>query len=107
MWYTASTDDYVYDYYTVKDEIDMADVDASPFPLLVPRVSLYLLSSLHSFAGIANWLCFRVQVDEEDDFYDGPDDTEYETDDSNGGHEILLFILNTSFPNKLYFKYLT
>ncbi|KAF3454833.1 hypothetical protein FNV43_RR05281 [Rhamnella rubrinervis] len=54
----ASTDDFVYDYYTVKDEMDMGNVDAShPFPL--------------------------VQVDEDEDFYDGPDDTEYETDDSN------------------------
>lgn len=28
-------------------------------------------------------LCFRVQVDDADDFCDGPD-SEYETDDSNG-----------------------
>ncbi|GMN23473.1 hypothetical protein TIFTF001_000127 [Ficus carica] len=51
------SNDYVYDFYTVNEEVDMTTVDASsPFPL--------------------------VQVDEED-FYDGPDDSEYESDDSN------------------------
>ncbi|XP_061944742.1 RNA-directed DNA methylation 4 isoform X3 [Populus nigra] len=51
-------DDYVYDYYTVKDDMDINDIEtASPFPL--------------------------VKVEEED-FYDGPDDeSEYDTDDSN------------------------
>ena len=28
--------------------------------------------------------CSRVQVNEEDDYYDGPSDAEYTTDDSNG-----------------------
>lgn len=55
--YRVRQDDYVYDFYTVNEEVDMTTVDASsPFPL--------------------------VQVDEED-FYDGPDDSEYESDDSN------------------------
>ncbi|KAJ6696587.1 hypothetical protein OIU85_002983 [Salix viminalis] len=51
-------DDYVYDYYTVKDDMDTDDIEtASPFPL--------------------------VKVEEED-FYDGLDDeSEYDTDDSN------------------------
>ncbi|KAJ6297570.1 hypothetical protein OIU78_023183 [Salix suchowensis] len=51
-------DDYVYDYYTVKDDMDKDDIEtASPFPL--------------------------VKVEEED-FYDGLDDeSEYDTDDSN------------------------
>ncbi|KAJ6291284.1 hypothetical protein OIU76_023361 [Salix suchowensis] len=51
-------DDYVYDYYTVKDDMDKDDIEtASPFPL--------------------------VKVEEED-FYDGRDDeSEYDTDDSN------------------------
>ncbi|GMN39735.1 hypothetical protein TIFTF001_008966 [Ficus carica] len=50
-------DDFVYDFYTVNDEMDMTTVDASsPFPL--------------------------VQVDEED-FCDGPNDSDYGSDDLN------------------------
>ncbi|XP_027175994.1 RNA-directed DNA methylation 4 [Coffea eugenioides] len=50
-------DKYVYDYYAVQDDMDITEENAaSPFPLL--------------------------QV-EDDDCYDGPDDSEYETDDSN------------------------
>ncbi|XP_050366018.1 RNA-directed DNA methylation 4 isoform X2 [Argentina anserina] len=52
-----SEDEYVYDVYAVNDEMDTADEDSShPFPL--------------------------VQVDDED-FYDGPDETEYDSEDSN------------------------
>ncbi|KAM1099299.1 hypothetical protein TB2_005795 [Malus domestica] len=52
-----SEDEYVYDLYAVKEESDMAIEETSnPFPL--------------------------VQVDDED-FYDGPDESEYESDDSN------------------------
>ncbi|KAH7542794.1 hypothetical protein FEM48_Zijuj02G0112700 [Ziziphus jujuba var. spinosa] len=57
--YKFKQDDFVYDYYTVKNEMDVADLDADashPFPL--------------------------VQVDE-DDFYNGPAESEYESDDSN------------------------
>ncbi|OIW14426.1 hypothetical protein TanjilG_20872 [Lupinus angustifolius] len=53
----SKKDDYVYDLYTVNDEMDM-DVDDTSYSLPL------------------------VQVDE-DDYYDGPDDSEYETDDSN------------------------
>ncbi|XP_022154907.1 RNA-directed DNA methylation 4 [Momordica charantia] len=50
-------DDYVYDYYTVKSDMEIAEDDASnPFPL--------------------------IQVDDLD-LYDGPDDSDYESDDSN------------------------
>lgn len=50
-------DKYVYDYYAVQDDMDITEENAaSPFPL--------------------------VQV-EDDDYYDGPDDSEYESDDSN------------------------
>ncbi|KAG6631104.1 RNA-directed DNA methylation 4 [Carya illinoinensis] len=53
----SKQDDYEYDFYTVRDDMDIIKEDASnPFPL--------------------------VQVDEED-FYDGPDESDYETDDSN------------------------
>ncbi|KGN44279.1 RNA-directed DNA methylation 4 [Cucumis sativus] len=49
-------DDYVYDYYTVKNDVEIAEDDAShPFPL--------------------------IQVDDLD--HDGPSDSDYETDDSN------------------------
>ncbi|XP_050141394.1 RNA-directed DNA methylation 4-like isoform X1 [Malus sylvestris] len=52
-----SEDEYVYDLYAVKEESDMAvELSSNPFPL--------------------------VQVDDED-FYDGPDESEYESDDSN------------------------
>lgn len=52
-----SEDEYVYDVYAINDEMDISDGGSShPFPL--------------------------VQVDDED-FYDGPDESEYETDDSN------------------------
>ncbi|XP_062086714.1 RNA-directed DNA methylation 4 isoform X2 [Humulus lupulus] len=55
--YKVGKEDYVYDFYTINDEVDMATVDAShPFPL--------------------------VQVDEED-YCDGPDNSEYGSDDSN------------------------
>ncbi|KAK7339585.1 hypothetical protein VNO77_20262 [Canavalia gladiata] len=47
---------YVYDLYTVKDEMDMDADESHSYPL--------------------------VQVDEED-YYDGQDDSDYETDDSN------------------------
>ncbi|XP_021716312.1 RNA-directed DNA methylation 4-like [Chenopodium quinoa] len=51
-----SAEEYVYDLYTVKEQID--ETEASyPFPL--------------------------VQVDDDDDHYDGPDYSDYETDDSN------------------------
>ncbi|KAF8402535.1 hypothetical protein HHK36_010620 [Tetracentron sinense] len=54
----ASADDYVYDLYTVKDDLNTTDEEAvNPYPL--------------------------VQVDEEDDFYDGPIQSEFESDDSN------------------------
>ncbi|CAB4282087.1 unnamed protein product [Prunus armeniaca] len=53
----ASEDGYVYDLYAVKEEMDIDTEDSSkPFPL--------------------------VQVDDED-LYDGPDESEYDTDDSN------------------------
>ncbi|EEF42289.1 RNA-directed DNA methylation 4 isoform X2 [Ricinus communis] len=57
----SKPDDYVYDYYTVRDDMGMGDEDSlSPFPL--------------------------VQVEDED-FYDGPDDeSEYESEDSNAEH---------------------
>lgn len=52
-----STGGYVYDVYAVREKIDETE-EAYPFPL--------------------------VQVDDDDDiFYDGPDDSDYETDDSN------------------------
>ncbi|KAI5679788.1 hypothetical protein M9H77_01015 [Catharanthus roseus] len=54
----ASLDSYVYDYYAVNDDMDNGEENAaSHFPL--------------------------VQVEEDDDYYDGPDDCEYESDDSN------------------------
>ncbi|KAG7037030.1 RNA-directed DNA methylation 4 [Cucurbita argyrosperma subsp. argyrosperma] len=54
---TVPVDDYVYDYYTVKNNVPIAEDDASnPFPL--------------------------IQVDDLD-LYDGPDDSDYESDDSN------------------------
>ncbi|KAM5548578.1 RNA-directed DNA methylation 4 [Rosa sericea] len=52
-----SEDEYVYDVYAVNDEMDIADEDSShPFPL--------------------------VQVDDED-FYDVPDESEHDSEDSN------------------------
>ncbi|XP_049411372.1 RNA-directed DNA methylation 4 isoform X1 [Solanum stenotomum] len=56
----ASSDGYVYDYYTVKNDTNPDEDIASPFPL--------------------------VQVDEDDDYYDGPDHSDYESDDSNAEH---------------------
>ncbi|KAL3336214.1 hypothetical protein AABB24_032115 [Solanum stoloniferum] len=56
----ASSDGYVYDYYTVKNDTNTDEDIASPFPL--------------------------VQVDEDDDYYDGPDHSDYESDDSNAEH---------------------
>ncbi|KAL0434806.1 UNVERIFIED_CONTAM: RNA-directed DNA methylation 4 [Sesamum radiatum] len=54
----ASAVDYVYDFYAFKEEANVKEGDsASLFPL--------------------------VQVDDDDDYYDGPDDSEYGTDDSN------------------------
>ncbi|XP_044509932.1 RNA-directed DNA methylation 4 isoform X2 [Mangifera indica] len=55
--YMSAQDDYVYDYYTVNDDMNVDEEDAS-----------------HSFP--------LVQVDE-DDFYDGPDVSEYDSEDSN------------------------
>ncbi|XP_037497897.1 RNA-directed DNA methylation 4 isoform X2 [Jatropha curcas] len=56
--YMSKQDDYVYDYYTVRDDMDIDDKDSlSPFPLV------------------------RV---EDEEFYDGPDDeSDYDSDDSN------------------------
>ncbi|XP_059431161.1 RNA-directed DNA methylation 4 isoform X1 [Corylus avellana] len=51
----SEQDDYVYDFYTTRDDMVIAHEDV-PIPL--------------------------VQVDE-DDFYDGPDESEYDSDDSN------------------------
>ncbi|GJW38263.1 RNA-directed DNA methylation 4 [Tanacetum coccineum] len=55
----ASKDDYVYDLYAVKDgNVSMMEENSSsPFP--------------------------SVQVDDDDDFYNGPDNSDYDTDDSN------------------------
>ncbi|KAL0295389.1 UNVERIFIED_CONTAM: RNA-directed DNA methylation 4 [Sesamum angustifolium] len=54
----ASADDYVYDFYAFKEEANVMEGDSARlFPL--------------------------VQVDDDDDYYDGPDDSEYGTDDSN------------------------
>ncbi|KAK6122165.1 hypothetical protein DH2020_044093 [Rehmannia glutinosa] len=56
--YMSKQDGYVYDFYAVNEDANAMEADSSTlFPL--------------------------VQVDDEDDFYDGPDDSEYETDDSN------------------------
>ncbi|KAI9180932.1 hypothetical protein LWI28_009510 [Acer negundo] len=53
----SEKDDYVYDYYTVNDDMKVDDDDGSnPFPL--------------------------VQVEDED-YYDGPDESEYDSEDSN------------------------
>ncbi|KAI6673425.1 hypothetical protein NL676_001331 [Syzygium grande] len=53
----GATDDYIYDYYTVNDDVDMwKDDSISKFPL--------------------------VQVDE-DDYFDGLDESDIESDDSN------------------------
>lgn len=53
----SEKDDYVYDYYTVNGDMKVDDDDGSnPFPL--------------------------VQVDDED-YYDGPDESEYDSEDSN------------------------
>ncbi|WCJ28126.1 RNA-directed DNA methylation 4 [Euphorbia peplus] len=56
--YLTKKEEYVYDYYTVTDDMDLGDEESlSPFPL--------------------------VKVEEED-FYDGPDDeSDYESEDSN------------------------
>ncbi|KAK4407740.1 RNA-directed DNA methylation 4 [Sesamum angolense] len=54
----ASADDYVYDFYAFKEEANVMEGDSARlFPL--------------------------VQVDDDDDYYNGPDDSEYGTDDSN------------------------
>ncbi|CAA0820625.1 RNA-directed DNA methylation 4 [Striga hermonthica] len=54
----GSSDGYVYDFYAVNEDADLMEADSvNPFPL--------------------------VRVDDDDEFYDGPDDSEYETDDSN------------------------
>ncbi|KAF9599493.1 hypothetical protein IFM89_038587 [Coptis chinensis] len=54
----GSADDYVYDLYTVQDELNTTDENSlNTFPL--------------------------VQVNEDDDFYDGPMQSDYESDDSN------------------------
>ncbi|XP_055831214.1 RNA-directed DNA methylation 4 isoform X3 [Solanum dulcamara] len=58
--YVSKQDGYVYDYYTVKNDTNPDEDIASPFPL--------------------------VQVDEDDDYYDGPDHSDYESDDSNAEH---------------------
>lgn len=53
----ASKDGYVYDLYTVKGDISIEEDASNPFPL--------------------------VQVNEDDEFYDGPDESEHDSDDSN------------------------
>ncbi|PIN09234.1 hypothetical protein CDL12_18176 [Handroanthus impetiginosus] len=54
----APSDGYVYDFYAVKEDANVMEADfAGQIPL--------------------------VQVDEDDDYYDGPDYSDYETDDSN------------------------
>lgn len=54
--YLSKQDDYVYDYYAVNDDMNVDEDVSSPFPL--------------------------VQVDDEE-FYDGPDESEYDSEDSN------------------------
>ncbi|KAH9668208.1 RNA-directed DNA methylation 4 [Citrus sinensis] len=54
--YLSKQDDYVYDYYAVNDDMNVDEDASSPFPL--------------------------VQVDDEE-FYDGPDESEYDSEDSN------------------------
>ncbi|KZV47365.1 RNA-directed DNA methylation 4 [Dorcoceras hygrometricum] len=53
----VSSDDYVYDYYAVTNDDNVDTDSAIQYPL--------------------------VQVDDDDDYYDGPDNSDYETDDSN------------------------
>ncbi|XP_074290358.1 RNA-directed DNA methylation 4-like isoform X2 [Silene latifolia] len=52
----GSIDGYVYDLYAVKEEVDEVEV-SYPFPL--------------------------IQLDDDDQYYEGPDNSDYETDDSN------------------------
>lgn len=55
---TSNQNDYVYDFYAIREDVDDMEDDAtSPFPLVI--------------------------VEDDDNFYDGPDDDEYQTDDSN------------------------
>ncbi|XP_057772528.1 RNA-directed DNA methylation 4 [Salvia miltiorrhiza] len=55
----SKQDGYVYDVYTVEEDVNGMDADyTSQIPM--------------------------IQVDDDEDFYDGPDDPEYESDDSNG-----------------------
>lgn len=54
--YFSKQDDYVYDYYAVNDDMNVDEDASSPFPL--------------------------VQVDDED-FYDGPHESEHDSEDSN------------------------
>ncbi|XP_009621891.1 RNA-directed DNA methylation 4-like isoform X3 [Nicotiana tabacum] len=58
--YKAKQDGYVYDYYAVKGDTNTGEDIASPFPL--------------------------VQVDDDDDYCDGPDYSDNESDDSNAEH---------------------
>ncbi|KAJ7965695.1 RNA-directed DNA methylation 4, putative isoform 4 [Quillaja saponaria] len=68
--YIPKQEDYVYDFYTVKDDMDMDDEGSLfPFPL--------------------------VQVDDED-YYDGPDESDYESDDSNAENNPL-----NDYPDEL------
>ncbi|XP_010493680.1 PREDICTED: RNA-directed DNA methylation 4-like isoform X1 [Camelina sativa] len=56
--HSSRTEEYVYDYYAVNDEMDVSeDSCKSQFPLVI--------------------------VEDEDDFCDGPDESDYDSDDSN------------------------
>lgn len=79
-------DDYVYDYYTVKSDMEIAEDDASnPFPLcVIVSLCFHFVCFLSVFPFCNKFTSFsRIQVDDLD-LYDGPDDSDYESDDSNG-----------------------
>ncbi|KAA8549480.1 hypothetical protein F0562_001164 [Nyssa sinensis] len=57
MYKRASRDDYVYDFYAVEDCVSVTEDTPNQLPL--------------------------VQVDDDDGFYDGPVESEFESDDSN------------------------
>lgn len=100
--YAASKDEYVYDLYAVKEDNNTIVEDTSnPFPLygfvclLVDLLHCCTSSLVFIFCYFGNLsssflvvmdhcLWYRVQVDEDNEFYAGPIASDDESDDSNG-----------------------
>jgi cytoskeletal protein RodZ len=83
---SSHTEEYVYDYYAVNEEMDISeDSSKNQFPLCVFVFVLYffVFVSCVTPVNMVFLLFFSVIVEDEEEFCDGSDESDYDSEDSN------------------------